>query len=138
VRTGLRAATAGLILASPVAAWWLVGDLSERGADDRDRMVRPVELPPVIETLAGVVAVLAVLAALVVVVLAWYRRRLPEWWAGAVVPVCVAGAIVGAGWRVLTASTIGANIGGGMVLLIGLPLAAVLVFAGAMHADRRR
>ena len=70
------AAAAGLVLATPVAVWWVVGDLDEKGADDRDRMVRPFELPPVVENVAGVVAVLVVIAARLALGLAWYRWQL--------------------------------------------------------------
>jgi hypothetical protein len=43
-----------------------------------------------------------------------------------------AGFITGAGWRVMTAGVIGANIGAGLVVLFGSPLvAALLVWAAA-------
>lgn len=48
--------------------------------------------------------------------------------------------VIGAGWRCVTAGVIGANIGGAMVLLLGLPLAVVLVGAAVVTAmvDGRR
>lgn len=132
----LFSVAAGLVSATPVAMWWVVGDLDERGADDRDRMFRPFSLPPLVETVAGVLAVLVVIAAVIVLGLAWYRWRLPAGWARRLGMLCTAGAIVGGGWRVLTASAVGANIGGGAVLVFGFPLAALLVVAAAMDADR--
>lgn len=57
----LTAAAIALMLATPVAVWWVVGDLEEKGADERDRISRPFELPSVVENVAGVAAVLTVL-----------------------------------------------------------------------------
>jgi len=43
-----------------------------------------------------------------------------------------AGFITGAGWRVMTAGVIGANIGAGFVIMVGSPLVtALLVWAVA-------
>lgn len=132
--TRLGSAPIALGLATPVAVWWAVGDLDEKGADDRDRMFRPFELPSVVEDVAGVVAALVVIVASVVIGLGWYRRQLPPWGRQSITMMCAAGAIVGGGWRLLTAATVGANIGGGMVLLFGYPLAALLLIGAAMNA----
>lgn len=43
------------------------------------------------------------------------------------IPLAVAGVIAGAGWRVLTAGVIGANIGAGLVVFLAGPLVGVLV-----------
>jgi heme A synthase len=132
----MTTAGAALVSATPVAVWWLVGDLDEKGADDRDRMFRPFEVSAVVENGAGVVAMLAVITAVGLLGLAWYRRRLPRGLAGTLTLLCLAGAILGGGWRVLTAASVGANIGGGLVLAFGYPLAGLLVLAAVM--DRRR
>ena len=131
----LGAAATALLLATPVAVWSGVGDLDEKGADDRDRMFEPFDLPSVVESVAGVVAVLTVVAAGVVLGLGWYRREVPQWAVQSITMVCAAGAIVGGGWRLLTATSVGANIGGGLMLVLGYPLAALLVMAAAMNAD---
>ncbi len=44
----------------------------------------------------------------------------------------LAGLLVGAAGRVVTASVIGANIGGGLVLLVGVPVVAALVIGAAV------
>lgn len=131
----MKRAAVSLPVAVPVAVWWAVGDLSEKGADARDRMFRPFELPAAGEHLAGAAALVAVVTATVVLTMAWYRDQLPPAWVARIVPLCLAGAILGGGWRVLTAASVGANIGGGLVLVIGLPLAALLVIAAAMSGS---
>lgn len=131
----LNAAAVALMSATPVAVWWVVGDLDEKGADDRDRMFRPFDLPSVVENVAGVVGVLTAIVAFVILGVGWYRCQLPPWAVQSIAMVCAAGAIVGGGWRLLTASSVGANIGGGMVLVFGYPLAALLLIAAAMNAD---
>lgn len=105
----LTAAAIALMLATPVAVWWVVGDLAEKGADDRDRMFQPLQLPSVVENVAGVAAVLTVIAASVALGLGWYRWQVPPWAVQSISMVGAAGAIVGGGWRLLTATSIGAT-----------------------------
>jgi uncharacterized membrane protein len=62
-------------------------------------------------------------------VLGWatLRRVLDiQWWA-MLVPLAAAGFIAGAGWRVMTAGVIGANIGAGFVVFFGGPIVLVLL-----------
>jgi hypothetical protein len=121
-------AAAGLVLATPVATWWLVGDRSGTSAGtELDYAVRPVEADPATQRLVGVVSVLVFVGTALLLVWA-SRRRLfdPRWWS-AIVPMLVAGVIVGAGWRVVTAGAVGANIGAGLVVLFGAPVVAALV-----------
>ena len=132
-RTRYVIAAAVLVGATPVATWWVVGDLSSEGFDDLDYMVRPPAIPPLVETLAGVVAVAAVLASATVLGLALHRRRLRRVWRATVVPLCAAGVVVGCGARMVTAGGIGANIGGAMAVFFGLPLAFLLIVAAALN-----
>ena len=129
-------AGAGLVAATPVAAWWVVGDRSSRGFDDLDYMFRPLDLPLWVEMLAGAVAVAVVMFSL----FALAEARLDGTQLRTLVLLTVAGVIIGAGWRCVTAGVIGANIGGGMVLLLGLPLATGLIGAAVLGAiaDGRR
>jgi hypothetical protein len=64
-----------------------------------------------------------------VVTLGWatLRRLLDARWWGVLVPLLAAGFIAGAGWRVMTARVIGANIGAGFVVLFGGPIFVLLV-----------
>jgi hypothetical protein len=82
-----------LVLATPIAVWWMVGDRTTTSA------------------LLG----------------ATWRGRFPATWWGVLVPLLVAGAFCGAGWRVITAGVVGANIGGGLLLVSGVPIVVTLI-----------
>ena len=126
-------ASAALVLAFPVATWWLVGDLSTTPASaDPDFAFRPFDVSRGVEHAAGLAS--ALLAAVMLLLLLWFTvKHLVDarWWS-VLVPLMAAGFITGAGWRVMTAGVIGANIGAGFVILFGGPLvAALLVWAVA-------
>jgi hypothetical protein len=130
-------AAAVLVLACPVATWWLVGDQSTVSASaSPDFAIRPFDISQGAARAAGVGS--AALATVTLLMLAWLTRRQlfdARWWS-VVVPLLAAGFIAGAGWRVLTAGVIGANIGGGFVLIFGSPvLAALLLWALARSID---
>lgn len=104
----VAAVTTSTVL-SAVLAWWLVGDLSYTGSAGEQGLDR-LAAPPITEGTALVLgAVSAVLLPLVLLV-AWRLRSV-------LLPAVVLGVLVGAAGRVITAGVIGANIGGGMVLL---------------------
>jgi hypothetical protein len=119
-------AAAALVIATPVATWWLVGDQSSAGTG-LDYAVRPIELDPAVERMVGIGSVLAVVVSALVLARASRRRQLDQRWWSVLVPLLLAGLIVGAGWRVLTAGVIGANIGAGLVILFGGPAVAALL-----------
>ena len=133
-------AGAGLVAATPVATWWVVGDRSSRGFDDLDYIFRPLDLPLWVEMLSGAGAVAVVMACVFVLFEAREDGRLVREQVRTLALLCLAGAIIGGGWRAVTAGVIGANIGGAMVLLLGLPLAVALIGAAVVHAvvERRR
>ncbi|MEU6715087.1 hypothetical protein ABZ897_26790 [Nonomuraea sp. NPDC046802] len=126
---GLLTAAIACVVATPVAVWWLVGDLSApvpAGAP-LDYTLRPPALPAWAEWVIGIVAVLVTGVSLVLLVRASRRSRFdPRWWA-ALVPALTAGALAGLGWRVVTAGTIGPNIGAGLALMLGVPFVALLL-----------
>jgi hypothetical protein len=126
-------ASAGLVLAFPVATWWLVGDQSTVPATAHpDFAFRPLNVSRAAERAAGLAS--ALLAAVMLLILVWFTVRHlfdARWWT-VVVPLMAAGFITGAGWRVMTAGVIDANIGAGLVVLLGTPLVtALLVWAAA-------
>jgi hypothetical protein len=127
-RRAAVAAALGLVLAVPVATWWLVGDLSTVPVSaGRDYAFRPWPIGPAVARAAGAGSL--VLGAVAVVVLGWAAvRRVVDirWWA-VLLPLAVAGFIAGASWRVLTAGVIGANIGAAFVVFLGGPVVLVLV-----------
>jgi len=112
-----------LVLAVPVAAWWLVGDQSTVPASmDPDYAFRPWSIGPVAARAAGIGSLAAGGAAAAVLIGLTLRRRLDVRWWAVLVPLLAAGAIAGAGWRVLTAGVIGANIGAGLVVFGAGPI----------------
>jgi hypothetical protein len=129
------AAATELVIAFPVATWWLVGDLSTVPASaSPDYAFRPLAIGPGAERAAGIGS--ALLAASTSLMLAWgTRKRLvdPRWWS-VIAPLLAAGVIAGAGWRVMTAGVIGANFGAGFVILAGGPVAAALLVAALVRA----
>ena len=116
-----------LVAATPIAVWWLVGDLSTTAVPDPDYMIHPIPMGAAVERLLGSSAVLLVGVSGAVLLGATWRGRLPARWWGVLVPLLAAGAFCGAGWRVLTAGVVGANIGGGLVLLGGGPIVLTLI-----------
>ena len=126
------AAGGALVVATPVVTWWVSGDLSE-GVHDPDYMVRPLPLSRVAETAIGTTAAAIALAALVVVVRSARRHEVDRRWLAVLGPLVAAGVVCGFGWRVVTAGVIGANIGGGMVMLFAPWVVLGLVIAAAVQ-----
>jgi len=119
-------AMVALIVAVPVATWWAVGDLST-DLPDPDYQIRPVAIGDTTEQVAGVSAAVLAVAAVVALIHAGRAGRFDRRWWPVLVELMVAGTLCGAGWRVLTAGVIGANIGAGLVLWVGAPIVAALV-----------
>lgn len=134
-RTRYVAAAVAAVLAAPVATWTLLGDLSSEGFDEEelDYLFRAPAVPRTVELLAGVAALAVLVVSALVIGRALHLGHLRRPWLGTVVPLCAAGVVLGFGGRALTAGGIGANIGGGLFILFGLPLAGVLVAAAAIN-----
>ncbi|WP_143261715.1 hypothetical protein [Allokutzneria sp. NRRL B-24872] len=120
-----------LVVSGAFAAWWLVGDLSANVSPGArlDYLVPPlpvVSLTPAIDVLVGSVALALASGTLLVTATTSARSR----WLGQFLSALALGAVLGFFFRVLTAGGIGANIGGGLVLLLGLPL--LVAAAGAL------
>jgi hypothetical protein len=73
-RWAVLAAALGLLLAAPVATWWLVGDLSTVPVSDgRDYAFQPWSIDPVLARAAGAASLVVGIVA--VVVLGWATVR---------------------------------------------------------------
>ncbi|MEU5009519.1 hypothetical protein AB0G35_04345 [Streptomyces sp. NPDC021749] len=127
------AAAAVLPVALPVAVWGLLGQDDYQGVPPSrlDYFVRPPELPPGLDTELGVLALTAVVASAVALARATCHHAFDRRWWQVLAPLLAAGLLVGWGWRVLTAGTIGANIGAGVVLMAFGPVVAALVLSAA-------
>ncbi len=134
-----------LLLTLPVAAWWLVGDLSYRGTDDLDYFFRAPAVPAAVERIAGLGALVAALAAVLALAVAAGRRRVhPRWWL-ALLPLIGAGVLTGLAGRVMTSGGIGVNFGAIFALVLGVPAVVSLLLTGVLvtvvlrgRARRRR
>jgi hypothetical protein len=105
-----------LVGATPLAAWFLLGQLRERNG--ADYIFRVPEMNRSLEVVLGIV-VLAVAGGAAGVL--WRDR---DWlirggWWRVYVRLLVAGVAVAAGARIVTAASGGANIGGGFILFFG-------------------
>lgn len=122
------AAAAVLVLATPVATWWVVGDQSTVPVTaDPDYAFRPWDISPAVARAAGFGSLALAIAAAVLLAWATARRQLAARWWAVLVPLVVVGVLAGAGWRVMTAGVIGVNIGAGFYLLFVVPLMGGLV-----------
>ncbi|GAA4591852.1 hypothetical protein BJY16_000419 [Actinoplanes octamycinicus] len=131
LRKALPAAMIALVFAVPVATWWLVGDLTdpELLAEhiELDYAYRAVSLGAAADRVLGMLACLIVAGTVPFLAWASITRRLRAGWWLVLLPLIVAGHLSGLAARVATAGVIGANIGAGLVLLLGLPVLLVLV-----------
>ncbi len=124
----LLPAAVGLVLATPVVTWWLIGPLNTAPARvGLDYAFRPWPISPAVTRAAGFTAAVLAVVSLTVLISAITRRLLDMRWWAVLLPLLAAGFIAGAGWRVMTAGVLGSNIGAGFVALFGGPLAAMLV-----------
>ncbi|MCP3802946.1 hypothetical protein NLX83_27090 [Allokutzneria sp. A3M-2-11 16] len=119
-----------LVGAGALTAWWAVGDQSSQvpPGTQLDYYVRLPAYSPAVDIAIGVIGVVIGVALVVRAKGVW---RLP--YAGAF----LLGAVLGICGRVLTAGGIGANIGAGLVFMIGLPLTAVCI-AGLLTGSKLR
>ena len=139
-RIGYLWLTAGslAVLATPVGAYWLIGDQSSEGFPEAqlDFVIAPPGWPDETVTAAGTIALSIVLGAALVLGSAARRRRIDPRWLIVVVLLMAVGAIVAGGYRTMTAGVIGANIGAGFVILFGIPACMALVVWAAVSSRR--
>jgi hypothetical protein len=125
----MLSAGATLVLGVPVAAWGLMGQQNYDGlpASELDYAYQPWGIGDGVA--AGVGGLALVLAAVGAAVLVRGARRgaMDRRWWGVVGPLVVVGLMAGVGWRILTAGGIGANIGAGLLIIFGTPVAAGLL-----------
>ncbi|GIJ21905.1 hypothetical protein Vlu01_25290 [Micromonospora lutea] len=132
-----------LFLSTPVVTGWLVGDLTGGAArrlaaegESLDYAVEPVSLGAVGDRVLVVVASVLMVVSLALLIHATATRKLdPRWWS-VLVPVVLAGVLIGLAWRIATAGAIGANIGAGLVVLAGGPVLLLLLGVAVVQAAR--
>jgi hypothetical protein len=132
VRWLVLAGAVALVLAVPVAAWWLIGDRYSTVSLSpiADSVIRPFPVSPAAERAAGRASVLAAIVAATWLTWASLRHEFDLRWWSVLGPLLPAGILAGFGWRVLTARVEGANIGAGCVIMsVGPAVAALLGWA---------
>ena len=128
-----------VVAAAPFAVWSWVGDQSRAGTD-LDYIRHPPTLSTTQEWVLFVASTLAVILGVVVLVKARAKGATrPPILAVTAIVASYAGA-VGFGYRIVTAGVIGANIGGGLLLLAAPPvtIATALALVWILVAHRRR
>jgi hypothetical protein len=129
-----------LVGATPVALWWLIGDLTSPGFPDSklDYAFRAPHPPPAVSNASGLLATVVVVIGAALLGRERFRGRITAGWLATPVLLCTAGALLAFGGRVMTAGGIGANIGAGLFVLFGLPAVLGLVMAATANAWRER
>ncbi|WP_369194538.1 hypothetical protein [Streptomyces djakartensis] len=126
---GMFAAGAAVVGGVPVAAWGLMGRQDYEGlpASELDYAFQPWGVGDGVAAVVGGIALVGVAVGAVVLVRGVRRGVLdPRWWS-VVGPLVVVGLMAGVGWRILTAGVVGANIGAGLLVVFGTPVAVGLV-----------
>ena len=112
------------LLHVPIATWFLLGDMSEPGG--LDRIYAAPELPRPLEMLLGLLSAGSLVIGLRFLIPRTRHSGERAWWSVFGV-LAVVGVTLAFGLRVLTARVGGANIGGGLFLMYGLPVVSLLV-----------
>jgi len=125
-------------LAAPFAAWWLIGDMSFRGraADQLDYIARAPDIPSWTTTAIGAVALTSGAASVAALFLLTRRGLVDRAWIPVAAMFMGAGVALAGVGRLVTAGSVGANIGGGMAIMFGLPCVVLLMSYATARTNR--
>ena len=126
----------GATVAMPFAAWWLIGDesVTSRPRDQLDYVWHAPAISGAVTATMGAIALVMVVVGLVGFVAAASRRVIDSRWLLVLAAFVIAGGLLGLIGRVVTAGTIGANIGGALAILFGVPIVGLLIGYGFLQA----
>ncbi|HEV2069935.1 MAG TPA: hypothetical protein VGR26_09090 [Acidimicrobiales bacterium] len=129
-----------LVLALPFAVAWAIGETTITNVDPKyvDYVVRPPNIPEAVEQVTGALSAVLVVAATAALAWSWKRDPPDPGFLSVLLPLVVVGAILGLGWRVMTAAVIGANIGASLLVLFGSPVILALLILAGVSAWLRR
>lgn len=129
-----------LVLAVPFAVAWVIGETTITNVDPKyvDYVVRPPDIPVAVELIIGALSTALVVAATAALAWSWKLDPPDPGFLSVLVPLVVVGAILGLGWRIMTAAVIGANIGAGILVLFGSPVILGLLILAGVSAWLRR
>ncbi|GAA2915929.1 hypothetical protein Acy02nite_91910 [Actinoplanes cyaneus] len=129
-----------LVVAAPVAAWWLIGDMTDpnllREGIPLDYGYEAVSLGAAADRAVGIVACLVAVASTILLVGATLTRRLRWGWWFVLIPLAATGSLAALTGRALTAGVIGGNIGGGLLAMAAIPIGVTLVITAAAAGNR--
>lgn len=128
------AAALALAVTTPIVTWWVIGDLSTTHTNP-DYLLRSPSMSQASEQTIGFIS-LVIWIATVVALLFMNRSASRRAWLPVLCSVVVVGVILGAVFRVLTAGVVGANIGGGLVLFLAIPVVLGLVVFALIRSMR--
>ncbi len=126
VRWLVLAGAVALVLAVPVAAWWLTGDRYSSLYPGAEYLIRPFPVSPAAERAAGRGSVLAAILAAAWLTWASLRHGFDLRWWSVLGPLLPAGILAGFIWRVFT-TRVGGPIGVGCVIMSACPVLAALL-----------
>ena len=119
-----------LVLAVPVAVWWLIGDRYSSSVSFPGYpgwVIRPFPVSPAAERAVGRGSVLVAIAAATWLAWASLRHDFDLRWWSVLGPLLPAGILAGFGWRMLTARVPGGNFGAGCAIIFVGPVVAGLL-----------
>lgn len=134
----VRAALASLVVSAPTLLASLPGDWFDEDVEGLNRNVEPIDLPDPVHLAICVLAASALAASLVVLLSPSGRKAQERAEVKVAAPLLVAGLYVAFTYRVLTAAVTGANIGGGLLILLGVPLVPGMLVLAGVNAWRAR
>jgi hypothetical protein len=120
------------VFATPVVVYWWVGDLSSAPPSNADYVVRPPDWSAATVKAAALGSLSLILLPTGLLMCAVWLRLLRVEWLGVLARLVAAAATVAVGYRVATAGEIGANIGFGFFVMLGVPLCLGLVVWAAL------
>lgn len=124
----------------PIAVARVVGETTITDVDPRfvEYVVRPPDIPVGVELALGSLSAVLVGAATAALAWSWSREPPEPGFLSVLLPLVALGAILGFGWRVMTAAVIGANIGAVLLVVFGSPVVLGLVIWAGVAAWLRR
>lgn len=138
-RRHTRAALAAVVVFSPLLLLTLPGNWFDENAEGSlDRNVVPPDVPAALQAGGGILAGVAVVASAVVLASPGGRETVRVEDVRVAVPLLVAGMYVAFGYRVATAAVTGANIGAGLLFMVGVVAVPTLLGFAAYAAWRAR
>jgi hypothetical protein len=128
-RFACLASGAVAVLAASVVTWWVVGDQTSTGfnEDELDYSLRAPGWALDHAEPAGVIGSMSLIVAVAVLGWAAVTRRINSQWLIVVASLMAVGVIAAAVYRFMTAGGIGANIGGGVSVILAAPVVVLLL-----------